>query len=96
MAGLLWLVWADLGLPLDALPSLGVEKIRTWVVDRSHGHVLRAAGHTADTKPTPAATAAFRLVYPAPERTQRPPQRLWRPQKRAASAQQGGLRQTVV
>jgi hypothetical protein len=48
MAGLLWLVWADLGLPLDPLPSLGVEKIRTWVVDRSHGHVLRAAGHTAD------------------------------------------------
>jgi len=27
MAGLLWLVWADLGLPLDSLPCLGVEKL---------------------------------------------------------------------
>jgi hypothetical protein len=36
MAGLLWLVWADLGVPLDSLPWLGVEKIRTLVADRSH------------------------------------------------------------
>jgi hypothetical protein len=50
MAGLLWLVWADLGLPLDSLSWLVVEKIRTWVFDRSHGHVLRSAGHAADSR----------------------------------------------
>jgi hypothetical protein len=49
MAGLLWLVWADLGLPFDSLPPLGVEKIRTRVVDRPHGHVLRSAGDSADS-----------------------------------------------
>jgi hypothetical protein len=48
MAGLLWLVWADLGLPLDSLPWPGVERIGTWVVDRSHGAVLRSAGDRAD------------------------------------------------
>jgi hypothetical protein len=42
--------WADLGLPLDSLPWLGLEKIRTRVVDRSHGHLLRSAGHTADSR----------------------------------------------
>jgi hypothetical protein len=48
MAGQLWLVWADLGLPLDSLPQLGVEKIRRRVVDRSHGHVLLRAGDHID------------------------------------------------
>jgi hypothetical protein len=50
MAGLLWLAWADLTLPLDTLPWLGVEKIRRWVVDRSQPHALRFAGHTADSR----------------------------------------------
>jgi hypothetical protein len=39
-------LWADLGLPLDSLPRFGVEKIRTWVVARPHGAVLRPAGHS--------------------------------------------------
>jgi hypothetical protein len=38
------------GLPLDSLPWLGVEKIRTGVVDRSQPHALRFAGHTADSR----------------------------------------------
>jgi hypothetical protein len=50
MAGLLWLVSADWGLPLDSLGWLGAGKIRTWVVDRPHGHVLRCAGYTADSR----------------------------------------------
>jgi hypothetical protein len=50
MAGLLWLARADLGLPLDKLPWLAVEKIRTWVVDRSQSHALRFAGHTAGSR----------------------------------------------
>jgi hypothetical protein len=32
MAGLLWLVWADVGLPLDSLPRLGVEKIHVGLI----------------------------------------------------------------
>jgi hypothetical protein len=48
MAGLLWLAWPDLGLPLDSLPRLGVKKIRTWKVDRSQSHGSQFAGHTAD------------------------------------------------
>lgn len=50
MAGLLWLAWADLGLPLASLPGLGVEKTRTWVVDRCQTHALGFAGHTADSR----------------------------------------------
>jgi hypothetical protein len=33
-----------------SLPRLGVEKINTWVVDRSQSHALRFAGHTADSR----------------------------------------------
>jgi hypothetical protein len=32
MAGLLWLVWADVGLALDSLPRLGVEKIQVGLI----------------------------------------------------------------
>jgi hypothetical protein len=47
MAGLLWLVWADLGLPLDSLPWLGAEKIRTRMAGRPHGQWCDPLGHTA-------------------------------------------------
>jgi hypothetical protein len=45
MAGLLWLAWPELGLPLDSLP-----RIRTWKVDRSDSHGTQFAGHTADSR----------------------------------------------
>jgi hypothetical protein len=41
---------ADLGLPLDSLPWLGVEKIRTGVVDRRHGTLLRSVGDRAASR----------------------------------------------
>jgi hypothetical protein len=48
MAGLLWLVWADSGLPLESLPRLGGEKIRTGAVDRARGIVLRSTRDRID------------------------------------------------
>jgi hypothetical protein len=30
----LWLAWADLGLPVDPQPWLGVEKIRAWILNQ--------------------------------------------------------------
>jgi hypothetical protein len=35
--------WPDAGAAFDRHRGLGVEKIRTWVVDRSDGSVLRPA-----------------------------------------------------
>jgi hypothetical protein len=32
MAGLLWLVWTDLGLPLDSLPWVRVEIRTGWLI----------------------------------------------------------------